>query len=126
MKLAPNLNRLLLNRLAELRADVAQLKQQKNSLTAKTKIQDNHKRIEIIKMWLKPKPKGAVSRRFFVCEDINYLNEMKVISTEFDKWEDADSFRKTMNEGLLYKDKSLLIINVSNIPIQGRCHENDL
>jgi hypothetical protein len=55
---------------------------------------------------------GAVSRRFFVCEDINYLNEMKVISTEFDNWEDADSFRKTMKEGMLYKDKSLLIINV--------------
>jgi hypothetical protein len=55
---------------------------------------------------------GAVSRRFFVCEDINYLNEMKVISTEFDNWEDADSFRKTMKEGMLYKHKSLLIINV--------------
>jgi hypothetical protein len=37
---------------------------------------------------------------------------MKVISTEFDNWEDADSFRKTMKEGMLYKDKSLLIINV--------------
>lgn len=56
--------------------------------------------------------KRAVGRRFFVCEDINYLNEMKVISTEFDKWEDADSFRKTMKEGLMYKNKSLLIINV--------------
>jgi hypothetical protein len=55
---------------------------------------------------------GAVSRRFFVCEDINYLNEMKVISTEFDRWEDADNFRRTMKEGLLYKNKSLLIINV--------------
>ena len=55
---------------------------------------------------------GAVSRRFFVCEDINYLNEMKVISTEFDNLEDADSFRKTMKEGMLYKHKSLLIINV--------------
>jgi hypothetical protein len=54
----------------------------------------------------------AVSRRFFVCEDINYLNEMKVISTEFNSWEDADSFRKTMKEGSLYKHKSLLIINV--------------
>jgi hypothetical protein len=55
---------------------------------------------------------GDVSRRFFVCEDINYLNEMKVISTEFNSWEDADSFRKTMKEGYLYKHKSLLIINV--------------
>ena len=56
--------------------------------------------------------KTDVSSRFFVCEDINYLNEMKVISTEFNSWEDADSFRKTMKEGSLYKHKSLLIINV--------------
>ena len=55
---------------------------------------------------------AQVSKRFFVCEDINYLNEMKVISTEFDNWKDADSFRQTMKEGQLYKDKSLLIINV--------------
>lgn len=53
-----------------------------------------------------------VSSRFFVCEDINSLNEIKVISTEFNKWEDADSFRHTMKEGALYKHKSLLIIKV--------------
>ena len=55
---------------------------------------------------------GVVSKRFFVCEDINYLNEMKVISTEFNSWKDAYSFRQTMKEGQLYKDKTLLIINV--------------
>ena len=53
-----------------------------------------------------------VNGRFRVCEDINQLNEMKVISTEFDTWEDADSFRKTMNEGYFYKNKSLLIIKI--------------
>ena len=54
----------------------------------------------------------SVSKRFFVCKDINYLNEMKVISTEFDSWEDADGFRQTMKDGQLYKNKTLLIINV--------------
>ena len=55
---------------------------------------------------------GAVSKRFFVCEDINHLNEMKVISVELDEYLDAKGLKETMKEGYNYKDKSLVIINV--------------
>ena len=52
---------------------------------------------------------------YYVCEDINYFNELKVISLPFESWNDADSFRSTMKDGHLYKNKSLVIISIHPI-----------
>ena len=47
---------------------------------------------------------------FFVCTDINYLSEIKVISVGFHQFESADNFRRTAKEEQPYKNKNLLII----------------
>lgn len=53
-----------------------------------------------------------VSKHYIVCTDINYKNELVVISHEFADIEDAELFKKHCLETEKYKGKTLLILNV--------------
>jgi hypothetical protein len=55
---------------------------------------------------------GGVSKRYIVCTDINYKNELTVISHEFTGIEDAKLFKEHCLETEKYKGKNLLILNV--------------
>ncbi len=54
----------------------------------------------------------GVSKRYFVATDINYLNEMKVISVAFENKQDAESFKEHCKNTEKYKNTELIIINV--------------
>ena len=54
----------------------------------------------------------GVSKRYFVATDINYLNEVKVISQNFENKQDAESFKEHCKNTEKYKNTELIIINV--------------
>jgi len=54
----------------------------------------------------------SVSKRYIVCTDINYKNELTVISHEFTDIEDAKLFKEHCLKTEKYKGKNLVILNV--------------
>lgn len=75
-------------------------------------IEQQAEELHLIKSGQKPLIIDSVSKRYIVATDINYLNEIKVISHTFEDKQDAESFMEHCKETDKYKNAELIIINV--------------